>query len=279
MVTEKTSSLKQILKIALCVLLCLVVIVPLYWMIVTALKTETDVFKMPMQFFPLKPTLENFIYTLTQTAMPTYFLNSLIYVVSTVTVVLMVASLAAYSITRFKHKGKKGLLYIVLLSQYMPVTTLIVPLFIVFSSLNLINNRIALIMVYCALQIPIAIWLLIGYFNSIPHSLDEAAMIDGCSTFQAFFKIILPLAKPGLMAVAISVGIAVWQELILATTFISDNSLRPIMVGVSTAVTRSGVRWGQLSATGVIAFIPVVIIYAFCQRFLVRGLTSGAIKG
>ena len=279
MVTAKHSTLTAAAKIVLCVILCLIILVPLYWMIVTSFKSETDIFATPMQFVPTNPTLENYAYTLTQTSLPLYFLNSIIYVTATVAVVLMVSSLAAYSISRFRHRGKRGFLFTVLLSQYMPVTTLIVPLFIAFSAIGATSNRVALILVYCAIQIPIAIWLLIGYFNSIPKSLDEAAMIDGCSTFQAFFRVVLPLAKPGLMAVAISVGISVWQELILATTFISDNDLRPIMVGVSTAVTRSGVRWGQLSATGVLACVPVVIIYTFCQRYLVKGLTNGAVKG
>jgi multiple sugar transport system permease protein len=109
--------------------------------------------------------------------------------------------------------------------------------------------------------------------------LDEAATIDGCNSFQAFYKIILPLAKPGLIAVAISVAISIWQELILATTFTSADGLRPLMVGVSSAVTKSGIKWGQLAATGIISCIPILVIYGICQKYLVRGLTGGAVKG
>ena len=263
----------------LCALISLIILVPLYWLIATSFKSEADIYTLPLQLFPLRPTSANYQYALTQSKIPVYFLNSILYVAVTVALVLLISSLAAYSISRFKHRGKKGFLFGVLLSQYMPVTTLVVPLYMAFNALDAINNRLALIGVYCALQIPIAIWLLIGYFNGIPKTLDEAATIDGCTTLQSFFKVVLPLAKPGLMAVAISVAIAIWQELILATTFTNVDALRPMMVGVSSAVTKSGIKWGQLSATGVIACIPVVVIYAFCQRYLVKGLTSGAVKG
>ncbi|HBU11280.1 MAG TPA: carbohydrate ABC transporter permease [Clostridiales bacterium] len=276
---SKKPTPKKILSIALCVVITLVILVPLYWLIVTSFKTEEDVYAMPLQFIPENPTLENYEYAFSQTEIPTYFFNSLIYVGATVVIVLFVASLAAYSISRYRHRGKKGFLFTVLLTQYMPVTTLIVPLYIAFSFMSLLNNRVAIILTYCALQVPIAIWLLIGYFNSIPRALDEAATLDGCTTFQAFFKIVLPLAKPGLIAVAISVAIAIWQELILATTFTSTDEFRPLMVGVSAAVTKSGIKWGQLAATGVISCVPILVIYGLCQKYLVKGMTSGAVKG
>ena len=275
----KRNSAKKAFSLIICIVITLVILVPLYWMIVTSFKPESDVYALPLQFIPENPTLENYEYALTQTEIPTFFLNSVIYVCATVLISLFIASLAAYSISRYKHRGKRGYLFTVLVTQYMPVTTLIVPLYIAFSFMKLLNNRTMIILVYCALQVPIAIWLLIGYFNGIPRALDEAATIDGCTRFQAYFKIVLPLAKPGLIAVAISVAITIWQELILATTFTSADAFRPMMVGVSSAVTKSGVKWGQLAATGVISCVPVLLIYSFCQKYLVRGLTSGAVKG
>jgi ABC-type glycerol-3-phosphate transport system permease component len=161
----------------------------------------------------------------------------------------------------------------------MPLTTLIVPLYISFGNLHLLNNRLALITIYSAIQIPIAIWLLLGYFNSIPREIDEAARIDGCSSVMILFRIILPLSKPGLMAVGLAAAISIWQELMLAMTFNNMDESRPLMAGVSAAITRSGIRWGQMNATGIIVCIPVIIIYIFCQRYLVKGLTGGAVKG
>lgn len=270
--------LSKIWKLLLCVLIGFVILVPLYWMIATSFKPETAVYSMPLELYPKNPTLENYQYALTQTKIPLYFLNSVIYVIATVVVVVMISSLAAFSLSRFKHRGKRAFLWGVLVTQYMPLTTLIVPLYIMFSKFNLMNNRLAMIAIYAAIQIPIAIWLLIGYFNGISRSLDEAARIDGCTTLQAFFKVILPLAKPGLMAVSISCAISIWQELLLATTFTTSDKLRPLMVGVSASVGKAGVKWSQLTAVGVIACVPILIIYGFCQKYLVRGLTNGAVK-
>jgi ABC-type glycerol-3-phosphate transport system permease component len=271
--------LSYALKVLLCVAITLVIVVPLYWMIVTSFKAESDVYAIPLQLIPENPTTENYEYAFTQTRIPWYILNSMIYVVATVAIVILIASLAAYSISRYKHRGKKTFLFTVLFSQYMPVTTLIVPLYIAFSALHLLNSRPAIIAIYCALQVPIAIWLLIGYFNGIPRSLDEAATIDGCNSLQAFYKVVLPLARPGLIAVGISVAIAIWQELILSITFTSVDELRPLMAGVSATMTKSGIKWGQLAATGTISCVPILLIYGLCQRYLVRGMTSGAVKG
>jgi ABC-type glycerol-3-phosphate transport system permease component len=170
-------------------------------------------------------------------------------------------------------------LLLVLLTQLMPITTLIVPLFINLGNLGLMNSRPSMVVIYAAIQMPIAIWLLLGYFNSIPRDIDEAARIDGCSNFGILFKMVLPLSKPGLMAVGLTITIFVWQDLILAMSFTSIDNLRPVMAGVSASIQRAGIRWGQMTATGVLACIPIMVIYIFLQRNLVAGLTGGAVKG
>jgi ABC-type sugar transport system, permease component len=266
-------------SILLIALSTIFIVFPFYWLVVTSFKQDPEIFQKPPTFIPAVFTLENFNYALTQTKVPIYFLNSMIYSISTLIIVLACASLAAYSISRFHFKGKGPYLLLVLLSQLMPLTTLVVPLYIVFGRMNLLNNRPAIIAVYCAIQIPIALWLLIGYFNSIPKEIDEAATIDGCSDFMILFKMILPLSKPGIMAVGLSVVISVWQELMLSMTFTNVDDLRPLMAGVSSAITKSGIEWGQMSATGIIASIPLVVAFIFCQKYLVKGLTGGAVKG
>jgi multiple sugar transport system permease protein len=268
-----------IVKFTFCVILTLIIIIPLYWMVVTSLKEEGDVITRPLQYVPKNPTTENYEYAFTQTKLPSYFFNSLIYVTGTVLISVFVGSLAAYSVSRYKHRGKMSFMFVVLFTQYMPLTMLLVPLYIVFSGMGLLNNRMAIILLYCAIQVPIGIWLLLGYFLSIPRTLDEAAAIDGCTTFQTFYRIVLPLARPGLIAIATSVAISVWQELILATTFTTSDALRPVMVGISQTIGKSGVKWGQLAATGVAACVPMLVIYGVFQKFLVRGLTEGAVKG
>jgi ABC-type glycerol-3-phosphate transport system permease component len=248
-------------------------------MLVTSLKAEGEIFEIPPSIIPRMLTFENFSFTFNETQIPLYFVNSVIYAICTLLLALLCASLAAYSLSRFKFKGKVAYMLIILFTQLMPLTTLIVPLYISLGNLGMLNSRASLIFVYGAVQIPIATWLLLGYFNSIPRAIDEAATIDGCNSFMVFQKMILPLAKPGLMAVGLSVIISVWQELMLATTFINADNTRPLMAGVSAAITKSGVRWGQMTATGVIACIPIIIIYIFLQRYLVEGLTGGSVKG
>jgi ABC-type glycerol-3-phosphate transport system permease component len=257
----------------------LLVLFPLYWMVCTSLKKEGEIFRIPPSLIPGNTTFENFNFALTQTQVPRFFLNSLMYVIGTLILSLFCASLAAYSISRFKFRGKAVYLGIILLTQLMPMTTLIVPLYVSLGNMHLLNNRAALIAIYSAIHIPIDTWLLLGYFNTIPREIDEAARIDGCSNRMILFRMILPLSKPGLMAVGLSSAISVWQELILAMTFNNRDATRPLMAGVSASITRAGIRWGQMTATGVIACVPIVIIYIFCQRYLVKGLTGGAVKG
>ncbi|MDR0387917.1 MAG: carbohydrate ABC transporter permease [Treponema sp.] len=264
---------------ALTLLTSLAVLFPLYWMVCTSLKKEGEIFRIPPSLIPADLTVENFGYALTRTQVPVFFANSVVYVIGTLIVSLLCASMAAYSISRFKFKGKAAYLGIILLTQLMPITTLIVPLYVSFGAMHLLNNRAALIIVYSAIQIPIDTWLLLGYFNTIPRELDEAARIDGCNNLTILFHIIIPLSKPGLMAVGLSSAISIWQELILAMTFNNRDAARPLMAGVSASITRAGIRWGQMTATGVIACVPIIVIYVFCQRYLVRGLTGGAVKG
>jgi ABC-type glycerol-3-phosphate transport system permease component len=257
----------------------LIVLFPLYWMAVTSLKKETEIFRIPPSVIPDHITPENYEFALTQTQVPRFFVNSVKNVIGTLAISLFCASLAAYSISRFKFRGKAAYLGVILLTQLMPITTLIVPLYISLGNMRLLNNSAALIVVYSAIQIPIATWLLLGYFNTIPREIDEAARIDGCGNLMILFRMILPLSKPGLIAVGLSSAISVWQELILAMTFNNRDATRPLMAGVSASITRAGIRWGQMTATGVIACVPIVVIYIFCQRYLVKGLTAGAVKG
>jgi ABC-type glycerol-3-phosphate transport system permease component len=256
-----------------------VVLFPLYWMAVTALKKEGEIFEIPPSIFPVRISFENFLYTFTQTQVPRYFLNSIINVIGTLAIALFFASMAAYSISRFKFRFKAVYIGIILLTQLMPLTTLIVPLYVSLGNLRLLNNRFALIIVYCAIFIPIETWLLLGYFNTIPREIDEAARIDGCNNLMILCRMILPLSKPGLMAVGLTTAISVWQELVLSMTFNNTDASRPLMAGVSVAITRSGIRWGQMTATGIIVCLPIIIVYIFCQRYLVKGLTGGAVKG
>jgi len=275
---KKKSSLHSLLTIFIIIVTSLLILFPLYWMFSTSFKPEAEIFRIPPTFFPIEPVIENYEFAWNQSQIPVYLMNSVIYVIGTLIIVFICGSLAAYAMSRFKFRLKAGFLLLVLLTQVMPMTTLIVPLFVSFGNFGLLNNRIALIAVYAAIQLPLAIWLLLAYFNSVPKEIDEAAYIDGCSRLQVLSKIILPLAKPGLMAVGLSVSIWVWQELMLAMTFTTTDAMRPLMAGVSASIGRAGVRWGQMNAVGMISIVPIIMAYIFLQRNLIEGLTGGAVK-
>lgn len=276
---KKSVYIKNTVSFILCAAATFIILGPLYWMIVTSFKMESEIYQIPPPLVPDQITSTNYAYVLNNTNIVQYFFNSFIYAVGTLVIVLACVCLAAYAISRHKFTGKAAFLIIILLTQLMPLTTLIVPLYINFAKLQLLNNRWAIIAVYAAIQIPVALWLLIGYFNGIPKEIDEAAIIDGCTKLQVLGKIIIPLAKPGLMSVSLSIIISVWQELMLAMTFTNVDSLRPLMAGVSAALTKNGIKWGQINATGIIALLPLVLIYIFLQKYLIKGLTGGAVKG
>ena len=275
---RKKSTVHSLATILVIAVSSLLILFPLYWMLSTSFKPEAEIFQMPPTFFPTAPVLDNYEFAWNQSQIPIYFMNSVIYVIGTLAIVLACGSLAAYALSRFKFRLKAGFLLILLLTQVMPMTTLIVPLFVSFTNFGLLNNRLALIAVYAAIQMPLAIWLLLAYFNSVPKEIDEAARIDGCTRLQVLLRVILPLAKPGLMAVGLSVAIWVWQELMLAMTFTTTDAMRPLMAGVSASIGRAGVRWGQMNAVGMISIVPIIVAYIFLQRNLVAGLTGGAVK-
>lgn len=276
---NKTFSIKKVSTLIFCFIVSVVTIFPFYWTLATSFKKDSELFKMPPTLFPKEPSFEHYITVFNTTKIPTYFINSAFYAISTVVIVLIFACLAAYSISRFKFKGRKTLLIIFLVMQFMPITTLIVPLFVFWGNLKLDDSRFSLISTYIAIAIPTAIWLLTGFMNGIPRELDEAATIDGSNPTGVLFKIIAPLMKPGIVATGLSIFIFVWQDLIIAMTLTKTDELRPLMAGVSTFITRNGIRWGPITAAGIVSLVPILLLYIICQKSMVRGLTAGAVKG
>ena len=260
-------------------LIALVTLFPFYWLIISSLKPSTELFAPPPTLVPQSVTLENYINVIQRTQLPTYFVNSVVYTVVTLSIVLLVGSLAAYGISRFRFRGKTFFFFFIIMSQVMPVTTLIIPLYVLVGRLDLTNTYISLIAIYAAIISPVTTWLLTGYFNSIPRELDESAKIAGLSSVGILFRIIMPLARPGLAAAGLNASMSVWQELILAMTFTNKDSMRTLMAGVTSFITRSGVEWGPLNAAGVLSSVPVIALFFLFQRHLVKGLTQGAVKG
>lgn len=252
---------------------------PFYWVIVTAFKTDEQMRTSQSVFWPSPWTVQHFNHMLFNTDFPRWFLNTVQVAVVSCTVSVLVGALGAYALVRLRWRGAGILSTAILFTYLMPTVMLFIPLYQIFSELRLIDSLGALMVAYPTFGLPFATWLLMGYYRSLPRELEEAALIDGANHFQAFFRIILPLMKPALMTVALFAITAAWDEFLFAFVFITSESLRTLPVGLGMMVIGDIFPWGQMFAASIMTTIPVVIIYAVAQRFMIEGLSAGSVKG
>lgn len=252
---------------------------PLYWLMKIAITPDKLIFSEGTNLWPSALTLDNFRTVLFQTDFLSYFGNSLYVSLATAAVTTVIAAGAGYAFSRFNFAGKKLLIAMMLITQMFPLLMIIAPIYKIVASMGLLNSMTSLIVVYTAFNIPFATFLMQSFFDGIPKDLEEAAMMDGCSRFQALRKVVFPLTLPGLGATLGFVFTAAWSELLFALMLISKNESMTFPVGLLTFVSKFSVDWGQMMAAGVLALIPSCLFFIFIQRYLVQGLTSGAVKG
>lgn len=257
---------------------CTVLLVPTLWALSTSLKTEGAVLAFPPQLVPNPITFEHYARVL-QSNMPRYYLNSLLVAMATIVVVLAIAAHGAYATARFNFRGKNAYMLLILGTMMIPGVANIVPIYIVANFLQLLDSYAILILVYSVWMVPLIIWLLKGFFESVPSSLEQAAMIDGYSRWYAFYRIVMPLSKPGLAAAAIMVFVYVWNEFIMALTLTSSDEMRTVTVGLHYYVTIFGIQWGELTAAVVLSLVPVTLFFLFLQQYFISGMIAGAFKG
>ena len=254
---------------------------PFLWAFSASLKTRAELYATPITYIPVLPTFQNYVEAWTSRLTPfsRFFANSL-WVSSVTTVATIVISTSAgYALARFRFVGKNTLMLVFLATQMFPAVLLIAPLLSQWYALGLIDTYQALIYSNFSFTVPFTVWMLVGYFESIPRELEESAMIDGSSRFGALLRIILPLAAPGIAATAIFAFVSSWSELLFATTFTSSTKMRTLSAGLLYMAGQYEVQWGQLSAGVMISTVPVAILFTFLQRHLIKGLTAGAMKG
>jgi multiple sugar transport system permease protein len=254
---------------------------PFVWALTASLKTRMELYASPITYIPVHPTFQNYVdaWTSRLTPFSRFFANSLW--VSSVTMVatIVVSTLAGYALARFRFVGKSTLMLVFLATQMFPAVLLIAPLLSQWHALGLIDTYQALIYSNFSFTVPFTVWMLVGYFESIPRELEESAMIDGSSRFGALLRIIVPLAAPGIAATAIFAFVSSWSELLFATMFTSRTEVRTLSAGLLYMVGQYEVQWGQLCAGVMISTVPVAVLFTFLQRHLIRGLTAGALKG
>lgn len=256
-----------------------IVMFPFYWMVNTSLKPATEIFLSPPTFASPNWSLDAYMTVLTQRPVARYFVNSLVVALGTTVLSVTLAALAAYGFTRFFPHGATPFIVFLLFTKMLPETLLIIPYFQLMSDVGLLNTYLALILAYSSFALPFSVWMLIGFFRSIPRDIDEAAMIDGATYLQAFFRVILPLARPGLVAVALFTFLIAWNSYLWALVLTTDSSMYVLSVGVANMVGEYRVQWNELMAAAVIAALPVMVLYSLLERHLVSAITSGAVKG
>lgn len=252
---------------------------PILWMVLTSLKTVDQIVTIPLQYIPRRIVFSNYINLFKSTDFVLYFRNSMIASISCAFFTSVIAIFAGYAFARFKFKGKGPTSFILVSTQMVPVVVIIIPLFILFSKIHLYNTLVGLILIYIVLNIPFCTLMIMGFFQRIPEALEESAMIDGCTRIQSLFKIVLPVMLPGIVSAFVFAFIGAWNDLFFSIMFINKESIKTIPVGINTFIGKYEIDWGMMSAAAVLALIPVFIMFGLIQKYLVKGLTSGSVKG
>ncbi|WP_158542652.1 carbohydrate ABC transporter permease [Phytoactinopolyspora halophila] len=253
-------------------------IFPLYWMAITAIKPQEEIITPDPVWWPSELVWDRFPQVIDR-GFGRYLRNSLIVTLGTTAIGLVVATLAGYALARFRIPLRKYLALIVLATQLFPVVVLLIPLFIVMRNFGLTGSLWGLIVAYLAFITPLMIWILRGFFLSVPNEMEEAALIDGCTRFGAMRRVVLPLAGPGIAAVSIFAWIAAWNEFLFALTFVRNESLRTLPVGLAFFVEQERVDHGAIMAGSLLFTLPVVVFFLFVHKRLTTGLVAGAVKG
>ena len=276
---KKKKTLLLIGRILILAFFLLLVILPIYWMFITSLKAPADIATLDIQYWPKNLTWDNYRNFLAGSNFLLYLKNSTIVATISSAIVLLVAITGGYGLSRYRYKGKGLTMVAFLITQMIPLTLLLIPMFLIFSSLKLQDSLVSLVILYVVLNVPFCVITMQGFFMNIPVVLEEAARIDGCTKFQTICKIVLPVMLPGIIAVFIFAFIGAWNDLLGGVMFINSEAKKTIPVGLSYYVGQFSVNWGEMTAGGILALLPSAALFAFAQKYIVEGMTSGAVKG
>jgi len=257
----------------------LIVVFPFYWMTITSFKSEEQMRSLTSMFWPSPLVLDNYRQLLTRTDFTTWYGNSVVVAVSSTLLATAIGTIGAYALARLRFLGRAFMASTVLITYLVPPSILFIPLYAQIRSLGLADSLAGLVAAYPSFTVPFVTWLLMGYFESIPEELEEAAMIDGATRFGAFWRVVLPLAAPGVLAAGLYAFTQAWNEFLYALVFVTDVRMRTLPVGLSSFITGDVYGWGYLMSGAVLTTLPVIAAYIYLQRYMVDGLTAGSVKG
>jgi multiple sugar transport system permease protein len=276
---QRRTAIYWILHYALLGLYVLFALLPLYWLLKVSVTPNDLLYSEGVRLWPSRSSFEHYLSVMARSQFPLFFRNSVIVSLSTALCSTAVATAAGYGFSRFQFRGKRLIVGLLLITQMFPLVMIVAPIFRILSPLGLTNSLAGLVIVYSAFNVPFASFLMQSFFDAIPKDLEEAAMLDGATRFGAALRIVVPLTLPGLAATVGFVFTAAWSELLFALMLNSSSAASTFPVGLLAFVSKFSVDFGQMMAAGVLALLPVCFFFLFIQRYLVQGLTAGAIKG
>ena len=272
---------RSVAKYTLASMAVLAALLPVYWMLTISLKNEVDQFSVPPRWLAFEPTLAHYRDAFVERSFGQYLLTSAIVSVLSTAFALVLGTLAAYGLARFPlpHKLNTRVALWILSTRMFPPIVTAVPLFLLMNQVNLLDTTASLVIVYTAFNLPFVVWMMRGFFKEIPREMEEAARVDGDTRMGALRRVVLPLVTPGLAATAIFCLIISWNEFLFALTLTQTDAAMTLPVGIAGRVTQYEIKWGVMSAAGVVAMVPILAFALCVQRYLVRGLSLGAVKG
>lgn len=278
MTRSKKERINKILTYVILIVLAAFIVIPVLWMISTAFKTEPQTYYPQPKWLPNPFSVESFHKFFNTYNFGRMTVNSLVVCLASMVICVACACLAGYGVTRFKFKGKKSLMSFLLITQMFPSVMLVVPFYAVLSRYHLTNSLLGLVVVYSATNVAFSTWMIVSYFKTIPIELDEAARVDGASSFRIFWNIILPLIVPGIAAVAMFVLFNGWNEYMFSSVLVSKDDLKTLTVGIISLNSQYQIKWNDLMAASTISSLPLVVLFVCFQKYFIAGMTGGAVK-
>ena len=279
MTGRRAGTVERAAAYAVLTTLAVLVLFPFYWMTVTSFKGEEQMRSLVSMFWPRPLVTENYQQLLAKTDFAAWYGNSVFVAVTSTLVATGVGTIGAYALARLRFLGRGFMASATLITYLVPPSILFIPLYAQMRNLGLANSLAGLIAAYPSFTVPFVTWLLMGYFESIPEELEEAAMIDGATRFGAFYRVVLPLSAPGVLAAGLYAFTQAWNEFLYALVFITDGRLRTLPVGLASFITGDVYGWGYLMSGAVLTTLPVIAAYIYLQKYMVEGLTAGSVKG
>ncbi|PWM36842.1 MAG: carbohydrate ABC transporter permease [Clostridiales bacterium] len=270
--------LVKLLRFVLLAIFLFATIFPFYWLILTSFKSRQEINSPEIHFWPAEPTVQNYITAFKQTRFDVFIGNSAYVTIISSLLVLIIAILGGYALSRYQFRFKNLIMGIFLVSQMVPLVIAIIPMFILYSKVGLIDNLLSLIISYTVSNVPFCMITMSSFFKRIPVSLEEAAQIDGCNRFQSVLRVVLPVMLPGIVAVFVFAFTGCWNELFYSIMMINSENLRTIPAGLMNFVQKYDIDWGQMTAAATVTLIPVTVMFFLVQKHIVAGLTAGAVK-